>query len=333
MKILKIGSILCSILLVSFGLTGCYLFPKEEAVTAPPLVKPKAITYETAEVKKGSIENKITGFASVISVEQKDLSFTYRGGRLKSINVKAGDDVKKGAVLAELDTDSLISQIEEQKISLQKAQIIYDQASSKGDKDSTALASLDVKLEQIKLNDLQNEFDKAKLISPISGHVDYLDSKVNVGDEVAAYQVIMRIADPSKLQLMYNGTDISKLQLGMKIDVTVNSKQLKGTVVMTPANIPSNADDSLKNSVQIKVDDIPSGTSIGDQAEIKAVLQKKDNVIVLPKSLVQNYDGRHFVQVLKNGLKSERDVETGMETGADIEITKGLEVGEKVIVQ
>src|SRR5690606_28641602 len=93
--------------LLMTSLSGCYLFPKEEEVLAPPLVEPPEITYETQEVKKGVIEKKITASGTFVSIEQANMFFKHRGGRLKKIHVKVGDYVEKGQLIAELDSADL----------------------------------------------------------------------------------------------------------------------------------------------------------------------------------------------------------------------------------
>jgi hypothetical protein len=49
------------------------------------------------------------------------------------------------------------------------------------------------------------------------------------------------------------------------------------------------------------------------------------------KTLIKNYSGRNYVVLLEDGMRVERDVEIGLETGTDVEIVSGLEPGEQVI--
>ena len=54
--------------------------------------------------------------------------------------------------------------------------------------------------------------------------------------------------------------------------------------------------------------------------------------MITARNVVRNYMGRRYVQVLEDGLKKERDVQVGLETSTDVEIIKGLEEGEEVVV-
>lgn len=326
---------LLAALLCTF-LSGCYLFPKEEEVLAPPLIEPPEITYDVMEVKRGTIEKKITGSGIFVSVEQGNMFFKARGGRIKAIHVKIGDKVKKGDLLAELDTAGLEYEIEQQKIQLRKAQLRYNQIKETGketggDKYSLQIAACDVELARLQLKNLERQLEEAKLRATMDGTVVYVDNRLGQGDYIDAYSTLVKIADPTKLQLQYSGTNVSDFQVGMKVEVKIRDKVYEGEVVMTPSTVPIDADESLKNVVRIEVGNLPQDVAMGDTAQLTLTLDKRENVIVLPRNLVRNYMGRKYVLVLENGLKKERDVEVGLETPTEVEIVKGLEEGEQVI--
>jgi len=318
--------------LLAFSTAGCNLFPKEEPVLAPPLIKPQEVKYDVVEVKKGNIEKTITANATFVSADLAEAFFQYRGGRLKKIYVKSGDEVKKGTLLAELDTDSLSSQISQQKIVVTKAEVSYRKVKETGgDEYALKQAKLDIDLAKAKLSELQKEYSKARLTAPMSGKVVYV-ADVNPGDYVDAYKTLVRIADPENLKLQYTGDRAMDFQLGMEVLVKIKDKEYKGEVILTPTSAPQDRDESLKNVVLIEVKNLPDGeVKMSQDARIVVTLEKKENVIVIPRQLVQNYLGRKYVQVLEDGLKKERDVETGLETTTDVEILKGLQEGDQVI--
>lgn len=330
-KIVILSVILCTVLMV---LSGCYLFPKEEEVLAPPLIEPTEVTYDVVEVKKGDIERKITGTGTFVSTQQVPVFFKNRGGRFKEFHIKMGDEVEKGQLLAELTTENIQTDIKKQKIALKKAQLNYKQIkNSGGDKYALEMASLDVELAKIDLEDLMRELDEAKLYSPISGKVVYVDNELNPGDHIDAFDSIAYIADPSKIQLVHSGSNVSDFKVGMEVEVKIKDNTYEGEVVATPANVPKDADERLKDSVIIDVKDVPKNVEMGDQATITLILESRENVLVLPKNVVHNYMGRRFVKILEDDIKKERDIEIGVETPTEVEVTKGLEGGEQVIVQ
>lgn len=319
------------LLLLLFSCNGCSLIPKEEEVLAPPLKIPQQINYDFTELKKNTFENKLQVSGYVISASQKDISYTSQSGRLKSIYVKIGDKIKKGQLLADMVTDDLDNQIAIQEIYLKKVQMIYDNAVAGEDiKSKIEQAKLDVDIEQIKLSALNKKLVGSKLIAPINGTVDYIINAKS-GDYIDSYSTIVRIADPNDLQIEYSGEKANDFELGMKVMVKIDRENFEGKIIMTPADMPVDADEKTKKSIRINVDKFPKETEIGDFADITLMLTKKDNVLVIKKRLIHNIGARKFVNILENGIKKERDIETGDENQTEVIIVKGLSEGEKLL--
>ncbi|HOJ09234.1 MAG TPA: biotin/lipoyl-binding protein, partial [Clostridiales bacterium] len=145
-----------TVIIFSFftSLTGCYFFPQEEEVLAPPLKEPQKLEYKTIKVKKGNIEKRINGTAYFVSDLQTDLCFKYRGGRIKSINVKDGDMVYEGDIIIELETENLENQIMQQEMALEKLKLSTGQTLSN--------LHRSIKLAELQLDDLKKKLEKIK---------------------------------------------------------------------------------------------------------------------------------------------------------------------------
>lgn len=320
--------------LITLILASCYLFPKEEKVLAPPLLTQPEVSYSTVTVKKGTIESKTTVSADFVSVTQTPYYFSYGGSRLKRTLVRLGDDVKPGTLLAELDTGSLENRIAQQKIVLRKAQVTSDRAVAFGrDRFEKELASLDVDLAQLQLQDLQAQMDSSRIVSTVAGSVEYV-AAVKPGDLLDAYRTLVTIADPRNLQLVYKGESSSDFRVGNAVTVRLsNGKTYPGTVTMAPGAAPSDVSEDLRGAIVVGLTSLPAGAKIGDTATVTRLLAHKDNVVVLPRDLVHTYLGRDFVQVMENGEMKERTVQLGVQTVTEVEIVSGLDAGEQVLSQ
>lgn len=69
----------------------------------------------------------------------------------------------------------------------------------------------------------------------------------------------------------------------------------------------------------------------GMSATVTIQTARKDNVITVPSSAIQNSNGQSVVQVLKNGQVTTVPVTTGIISDSDTEITAGLSEGDNVI--
>ncbi|MCX7709031.1 MAG: hypothetical protein N2484_04210 [Clostridia bacterium] len=358
-------------------LAGCAFVPKEEAALAPPLKEPEKVTYNTIEIKKGTIDNRVSATGYFVSSQQTNLGFQFRGGYLKGIYVKTGSNVrtnhneqkrdedpsrnndgkeditvKKGDLLAELDSGSLENEIKVQDLELRKAEIQLEklkteyQINGGGDKYAIKQAEVEVELSKVKLNNLRTELQKSKLISPVSGIIDFID-ETKAGEYINANKTFIRIVDPSQLVVESSENGVSSLKFGMKVEIEVKGRTYPGEVVMAPYDVSAKdyakardygkeeeytkLMEKLQNTVRVRVSPIPGGVVIGDPARISASLSKKENVLLVPKNVVHTFEGRKFVKVLKDDMVSEVDIETGLQSTTDYEVLKGLQEGDKVI--
>lgn len=312
-------------------LGSCYLFPKEEKILAPPLMSPPEVSYSLMEVKKGNIEQRTRVSGAFMATKQQSMYFRYRSGRIRRIAVSVGDEVKAGALLAELDIGSLENRIAQSKLSLRKMEIQAERAAALNrDRYERELASIDVEIARLSLSDLQTELEQSRLYAPIPGVVVYI-AKVVEGDPVDAYRTIVQVADPGRLQLHYKGDKAGDFRLGSKVDVTFRSKTYVGEVVMTPGTVPYDASEDMKNAILVNLSALPPDATRGDTASISLLLDRRENVIVVPRDVVHTYLGRSYVQVMEDGVKRERTVEVGVQNATEAEIVKGLQPGEKVI--
>ena len=78
-----------------------------------------------------------------------------------------------------------------------------------------------------------------------------------------------------------------------------------------------------------KLDEIKPGMT----GNVDVIISQKQNVLRLPVTAINPRNGRATVQVLgKDGNLETRQVTTGLKGDDDVEITSGLDVGDKVVV-
>ncbi|WP_233530948.1 efflux RND transporter periplasmic adaptor subunit [Paenibacillus alkalitolerans] len=322
------------------ALAGCSLLPVEEQELQPPLVKPVQQNISTAEVKRGTIVKQIVGDATFQSDKMEYLYFTESGGTFTGMNVKLGDKVKTGDVLASIETSGLDSEIELQEINIEKIKISLEQekAGKEPGDPSIRLKMLDLKSAEIRMNSLMERLEKSRLTASVDGMVTYLD-KIKPGDKVSAYKELITISDPTALKLVYtagNRVDLAGVSVNMEVGVKINGQTYKGKVVQTPMTAPPSDDKDIEDrnsrSIIIDVPNAPKDAGIGTHAEITIVTDKRENVLIIPRSALRTYLDRDFVQVLEGESRKEIDVEKGIVTSTEVEIRQGLQEGQTVIL-
>ncbi|WP_244535159.1 efflux RND transporter periplasmic adaptor subunit [Gracilibacillus kekensis] len=325
---------------ITLLLTACSIFPKEEQVIAPPLVEPAKVNYDVAEVEKGTIVKQLTGTATFSPHTSENLFYQQTGGRLEKVHVKESDIVKKGDTLIEVNSGNVKSEIQQLEIDYQKADLRVKQLEQqRADKYSIEIAKLDKRGLALSLSQLKDQLAASKIVAPMDGMVTFVTDK-GIGENIEAFESIVRVADTANLQLLYsaiNTSELEEIEIGMGVNVTINGEKMQGEVVQTPDDIPEDIaetdSDLYSRSLLIDVETESIDIEVGQSAEIAIVIAKKEETLIIPKNGLRTSGARNYVQILVDNTKREIDVGTGIISATEVEITKGLEEGDEVILK
>ena len=348
------GILVCLLLL---GLAGC----KEEVKDIPELL-------DVAQVKRDAIFS-IKAYDGQIVPYVEQLQFQI-DGKLKELNVVLGDSVTKGQVLATLNEDHLLSQMEtleeeiarintlgsfsdrqtEANIKIAKVELEKLQAQGASEKDQALKAleieKLTLKLRQEKqlrlcqveekqeqLDSIREKTGKNLLTAPCDGRVVYLGLS-GEGTSVQGYKTVIAITDDSKLYLQTESIPDAVISGMDQIYARIGDQEYALT------HIPYDPDEyfymilageKVKTRFAVQA---PEGTlESGQTAVILAKSQHKEDVLVIPVNALF-WDGDNgYVYKVVDGNRIRCDVTVGVLTNLEAEITSGLEEGDMVYVK
>jgi len=254
---------------------------------------------------------------------------------LKNLEEKLNKSKQLRQELSKNNSASDLKQIDEEIENLQGS-IIRQKMSLEGlnEKYEATKASLDIdmKKSELQIKNVRKELENAIFVSPIDGKITNLTNKA-AGEYIGAYQTLASIVKIEDLHLVYSGSNVNSFEVGMKVKVILDKEELDGEVVSSPAYYGKNVPGNIKESVIINIKGLTMEhlTNLKGDVRINLVLEEKNDVVVVPKRVLNNHLGNKYVYVVENGIKKKRFVETGTETNMDVEITKGLNPGDKVI--
>ncbi|ANS75084.1 efflux transporter periplasmic adaptor subunit [Paenibacillus yonginensis] len=342
--------------LVLAATAGCSLLPKEEEEEVLPVITPPTISKKPEyTVRSETLETAVSAVGSLKSRREEPVYFTSEGLHIKEINIKPGDKVAAGAVIASLDVEDLQKQLRKKKLEFRKQEVAMKETLRKRDEmDPIEFEEASIVFEEARteLSDLEAEIAKGVLTAPFSGTV--LSVSAAKGDTVKAYEPVAVIADTSDLVVAasFAKEDLEKVAVGMKASVDINAAGVfEGKVKVMPSadsdtsgsngnggggapggNGTTPVKDSLDKYLIVQLDKMPSGLNRGTPLSVKIVTERKENAILIPISALRSIGSRTYVQVVEeDGSKREVDVEVGKQTSTDVEILKGLEPGQKVV--
>lgn len=352
----RLSSVLIIFIIAIVSLTGCQSYTKavKDDLPSTPTNTAKTEIFKTLTIQKRTLEKNKIFHGIFVSAKQENLSFKDVEGYVKAIYVSKGDNVKTGTLLAELDADAMKTEVRQQEIKVQIAKLELEKMKTIKDISPYELKRMELNIEllEIALEKAQKQLRNTKLYAPIDGLV-FDVAEVKVGDFILPNKTFITLAcdRPSELLLKCKGELATVVEVGQKVTVLLRApdslqgkenveidllglpkKQIKeGIVVMCPKVFPTDAGGDLKDTVYIKVKDLPPGTTIMEGADMKYVYTQRENAIFVRRPYIESINHHDSIYVLKDGVKIRTAVELGVQIGSNVEIVKGLQVGDKII--
>jgi multidrug efflux pump subunit AcrA (membrane-fusion protein) len=142
-----------------------------------------------------------------------------------------------------------------------------------------------------------------------------------------------------QLEAYVNQTDASELRLAMSADVTLDAfsgLHFRGKIYSIGALATSGWRQNyyirnLPVRVQIEGNDPRLIPDLSGAANV--LLVRKENAVMVPQEAVQMEGAKTVVYVKRGARYVKQEVQTGLSTNTDIEITAGLQPGEEVALE
>ncbi len=244
-------------------------------------------TYLTESVTRGNVEKTVIASGSVESVNEVYVG-AQASGKITKLYVKLGQEIKKGEMIADIDSTTQINALNTKKAALvsYQAQLkakktaydvalssynrlskLYTQKATSLDSLNTAKSTLDnakaemeaieanIKQAAIEVNTAETNVGYTQITAPMDGTV--ISVPVSEGQTVNANQTtptIVTIADLSKMKIKpeISEGDITKVKAGQEVSFTIlsDSQTLYHSVIdsVDPANTTTTDSSSTSSS-------------------------------------------------------------------------------------
>ncbi|UCD84488.1 MAG: efflux RND transporter periplasmic adaptor subunit [Deltaproteobacteria bacterium] len=183
------------------------------------------------------------------------------------------------------------------------------------------------------------KFEPSEVTSPIAGILGklYLDKGAGVNPPTMSPAMgtpIAMIVNMDKVKVVIYITEkyLPRVNRGQAAGITVDAypdKVFQGTVTMLQPVV-----DVMNRTAKAEVT-IPNPGHLlrpGMFARVNLIVAEKQGVIVSPGDAVLESPEGHFVFVEEEGVVEKRTVKTGIREEGEVEITEGLEPGERLVV-
>ena len=310
------------IILLILGVGGYFVYDKFFKV------KEEEVEFITKKAKKGSFSKKVDATGEIFATELIDVGAQV-SGQIKKLYVKLGDQVKRGDMIASIDSSTqqnsidnkeaqlaiYKAQLESAKVALNIAKTQFDRENALFSKNATSkqefesakntysansakIKELEAQIKQtnIELSTAKINLGYTKITAPRDGTV--VSVQVEEGQTVNANQTtptIVNIADLShvKMKMQIAEGDITKIKVGTPVEYSILSeptKKFQTTVSSIDPGLTTLSDGSYGSSSSSKSSNSSSSSS-------------SSAVYYYAQSIVDNKDG-----ILRIGMTTQNEL-------------------------
>ncbi len=293
----------------------------------------KSVLITTIQPEKGDFEHYVEVTGSVLSKKNVNIS-SELSGRIEEIVTREGMSIRKGQVIAIIDSESVERSLAEIQTQLDLAKTIFEKQERLWNQQiGTEIQYLEAKsrMETLEKNlaSLQLQKDKSTVRAPFDGTVEEL--LVRVGELVQPGTPIVNMIGEDDL---FIEGDISERYIGIldqgdsvsirfpSIDRTLETKVTAIGSVINPDNRTFKVEVFLPRMDLVKPNML-SVLNIKDYENSEAV--------IVPTYLILQDNKGSYVFVVEGGLARKKYVERGMTYEGKTEILEGLEGSENLV--
>lgn len=310
------------IILLILGVGGYFIYDKFFKV------KDEKVEFITKKAKKGSFSKKVDATGEIFATELIDVGAQV-SGQIKKLYVKLGDQVKKGDMIASIDSSTqqnsidnkeaqlaiYKAQLESAKVALNIAKTQFDRENALFAKNATSkqefesakntfsansakIKELEAQIKQtnIELSTAKINLGYTKITAPRDGTV--VSVQVEEGQTVNANQTtptIVNIADLShvKMKMQIAEGDITKIKVGTPVEYSILSeptKKFQTTVSSIDPGLTTLSDGSYSSSSSTK-------------SSVSSSSSSSSAVYYYAQSIVDNKDG-----ILRIGMTTQNEL-------------------------
>jgi len=257
-------------------------------------------------------------------------------GIVTAVNVKIGQNVSRGQVLAQIDDIILRQNIAQLQTQIDYVNNLYNRQKNLWDqKIGTEVQFLNVKSQkdglEKQMSVLRSQLDMYKIKSPISGTIDQMDLKM--GQAVMPGISGIRVINTNNLKVKALIAESYAGRVRQGGQVTVVLPDIPDSL-NTELSFASKIIDQVSRSFTVEVK-LPSRNTF--RPNMLAILRitdyKNENAIAIPLNIIQKAENGDYVFIAENGKAKRVTVKTGKFSNGKAEILSGLKPGDKLIIK
>jgi membrane fusion protein, multidrug efflux system len=312
------------------GIAGCSKSEAEPRRAAP------ATIVEVSEVQRGEIRRTWSAVGS-LKANESVIVRPEIAGRIARIGFEEGQRVALGAPLFELDDSVFLAQIAQAQANLvlstrnakREEELYGKQLISASDRDAAIAARA---VDEAALRLARAQAAKTVIAAPFAGRAGL--RMAAVGDYVNPGQDLVVLEDLDRVKLEFRLPELAlpDLKEGQQAAVELDAypgQRLNARLYALDARV---ADDTRSIGARALLDNTDGRLRPGMFARVELVVERRENALLIPEQSLLARGEKSFVYAVDDGKAVETEIEIGQRRPGEVEVLKGLDAGQTIVV-
>lgn len=294
----------------------------------------KILNVNGLRIKTGKLTDEFQVTGSLIPDEEVNLSFET-SGQVVEINFNEGSHVKKGQLLAKVNDRQLQAELRRLTVQLKLANDRVDRQRRLLQRDAVsqeAYEQVRTELETLKadIEVVKAQIALTELRAPFDGVIGL--RQISVGAYASPTTVVSKLTRivPLKVEFYVSERYASDIKPGTGLNFTID-----GSLESYPAKVyaKESAVDLETRTLAVRAIYANPGGKLTPGRYVSITLKKQeiDNAIAIPAEAIVPEMGKDKVFLYKSGKAQPVEIVTGLRTEAQVQVLKGLQVGDTLI--
>lgn len=259
-------------------------------------------------------------------------------GIVTGIRFQEGQRVREGDVLVELDSASVRAELDQARAALDDARTQLARARALPAGQAVAQARIDqldsqARQAEGRVRQFQARLEELRITAPFGGRVGL--RQVSPGALITPGTVMTTLDDTSRVRVEFSVPEVflARVRQGSVVAATstaYGSRRFEGQVAVLDTRI-----DPATRTIRMisEFDNADEALKPGLFLNVELTLARRDNALLVPEEALDPVGERNFLFVVRDGRAVRQEVQLGLRMQGEVEIARGVTLGEPVVVR
>lgn len=260
------------------------------------------------------------------------------GGRIERIPPEEGSKVRAGDLLVQLNTDLILPEFESAKTQVERDQIEFDRMTNLAKENAATQRDLDnatsgLAISKARLEGIRARLERTSILAPNTGVLN--DLLIEEGEYIDPGKPVAQVVDTDtvKVAVEIPERDIAFFTVGEKADIFADTKGQTRLLAGTISFISELANSQTRSTrMEIILDNKDRLLRSGQIVRVHLTRRIIKDAILIPLLAVIPMEDGMAVYVTNSEEAQRRQVDIDIIKGDHVQVTRGLEPGDKLII-